>query len=252
MANYLFMSAPVTGLVHHVLPIAGFLVEAGHQVVWITGRKYQSKVERTGARFHPLPEAMDPKEQEPYDFYPALRNLKGTAQIKYYIKHVFLDNSGLEIQAINQVLGFFPADVLVGDTVTLGLYYKAQLAGMPSLCLSLLPLSIPSRDTAPFGLGLLPGKGVKASFRNQLLNYLINQVAFADVNRYMNQVRQQHGLAPYRLPFFQSMFDLPTITCHLSPASFEYQRSDLPGSIHFVGPVFPPAETDLVLPPLVG
>lgn len=96
---------------------------------------------------------MDPGDLEFYDFYPKLKKRKGTDQMKYYLKHVFMDNTGREMEVISQVLKHFPADVLLGDTVTDEVYYKAEQLGMPSLMLSIFPLAYQSKDAPPFGLG---------------------------------------------------------------------------------------------------
>ena len=64
------------------MPIARKLVERGHEVVWITGRKYKEKVETTGARFYSIPKEIDPGEMEWYEFRPKLKELKGLAQNK--------------------------------------------------------------------------------------------------------------------------------------------------------------------------
>lgn len=71
--------------------------------------------------------------------------------------------------------------------------------------LSILPLAFPSKDTAPFGLGLLPGKRRLHLIRNQALNWLINQVVFRNVNQYANQVRQRLGLAPLTAEMYVHM-----------------------------------------------
>ena len=117
MARFLFMIGPYPGHLAPTMPIVRKLVEREHEVVWITGRYYSEKVKSTGARFHPLPEESDPDGMEIYDFHPKLKELKGLAQIKYWVKHIFLDSCARDMQTAETVLKDFPADVLVGDTV---------------------------------------------------------------------------------------------------------------------------------------
>ena len=64
MARFLIKTDAAIGNVMPTMPIARMLVEREHEVVWITGRKYKEKVETTGARFHPLPQEIDPGEME--------------------------------------------------------------------------------------------------------------------------------------------------------------------------------------------
>ncbi len=231
------MTGPYPGHVTPTIPIARKLVERGHEVVWITGRMYRDKVETIGARFHPLPKKLDPNGIEFYDFRPKLKELKGLRQIRYYIKHVFLDACSREIEAIDTVLTDFQADVLVGDPIAFGLYFRSEMGGLPSAQISLLPLSLLSRDTAPFGLGLLPGNNLITRARNQMLNFLIYHVLLRDVTRYANNIRRELGLELLNGHFLGAMWQIPSLIMQISTPAFEYPRSDQPEYLHFIGPV---------------
>jgi len=248
MARFLMMTQPYSGHVTPSAPIARKLVEQGHEVVWITGRQYEEKVEGTGASFHPLPKENDPNGMELYDFYPELKGLTGLSQIKWWLKHVFLAGCFREIEVIDEVLADFPADVLVGDSVVFGLYLRSEMRGPPSACISLLPGSMPSRDTAPYGLGLLPGKGVVAKMRNQLLNLLTEAILLRDVKTYANHVRRRLGLAPLDGSFLGAMPRIIPLIMQVSTDAFEYPRSNLPGHIHMIGPIIPQAERTFAPP----
>jgi MGT family glycosyltransferase len=238
------MTGPYAGHVTPAAPIVRRLVERGHQIVWITGREYRAKVEAVGARFHPLPKESDPNGVEVYRLYPELEKLKGLSQIKYWVKHVFLDGSRRELKVIDAVLADFPAEVLLGDNITPGLYFAAELRGLPSACLSVLPGSIPSRDTAPYGLGILPGKHFVAKVRNRVLNTLTQHIVLRDLTTYANQVRKSLGLAPLNGPLLSAMPRKITLIMHTSTRAFEYPRSDRPEHVHLIGPVLPEPHDD--------
>lgn len=248
MAKLLMMTGPFAGHVTPSMSIAQKLVERGHEVVWITGRKYKTQVESVGARFRPLPEQSDPGEMEVYDFYPELKELKGLPQIKYWLKHVFLDACQREIAVIDSVLADFPADVLIGDSITFSLYFSAELRRLPSACISVFPGSMPSRDTAPYGLGLLPGNQFTTRMRNHILNLLVFQVMLRDLTAYANRVRQEIGLRALRGPFFSSLPQTMSLILHTSTYAFEYTRSDLPDNIKLIGPIAPPSHPNFEAP----
>jgi len=241
MARFLITTDPYIGHVTPSMPIVRKLVKRGHEVVWITGRQYKERVEATGAIFHPLPKESDPNGMECYDFYPELKGLKGLTQIKWIIKHDCLDACSRDIEAIKTVLTYFPADVLVGDTVRFAPYFISEMGGPPSAQISLLPLLLPSRDTAPCGLGLLPGKNLITKTRNRLLNFLVDRILLHDVTTYANSVRRELGLKPLNGPFFSGMYKiLPSLLImHISTPAFEYPRSDQPENLHFIGPILP-------------
>ena len=242
MSKFLMMTGPYAGHVAPSLPIARKLVERGHEVVWITGREYKTKVEAAGARFHPLPKESDPDGMDIYDFHPELRRRKGLSQIRWWVKHVFLDACPREIEAIDAVLADFPADVLVGDTVTGSLYLRSEMRGPPSAEISVLPLCLPSCDIAPYGLGLLPGSTWLTRTRNRLLNFLILHILLRDITTYANKVRRDLSLKPLTGPLFSRMFRTVSLVMVISSPAFEYPRRDQPANIHYIGPI--PCEPD--------
>jgi UDP:flavonoid glycosyltransferase YjiC (YdhE family) len=237
MARFLIMTVPYPGHLAPCLPIVRKLVERGHEVVWITGREFEASVEDTGARFHPLPKENDPNGMEVYDFHPELKNLKGLAQIKFWLKHVCIDASSRDIREIEIVLDDFPADVLIGDPMAFGLAFKSEMGGLPLAGISLLPLSLPSQDTASWGLGLLPGNNLVKKVRNRLINFFTYRILFRNLTIYTNTVRRELGLKPLNGSFFEGMWKIPSLIMHISTPVFEYPRSDQPEHFHFIGPI---------------
>jgi len=244
MARFLILTFPVDGHVAPTIPIARKLVERRHEVRWITGRIYEDRIKAIGAQFHPLPKEIDPEGKEVYDIFPQLNDLKGFAQIKWYIKHVFLDSAPLQIESIDAVLADYPADVLVGDSVTCGVYYKSEMGGPPSAMISLTPLAVPSRDTAPYGLALLPGRNGVTKVRDRFLRFATSRVLLRDVHIHADRVRRGLGLEPVSGPLFRYYYEIPSLLMQVSTPVFEYPRSDQPEHLHFIGPVVPPPEAE--------
>ena len=238
MANFLLFTETAAGHVAPALPISSALVEHGHQVTWITGRVFKDRVEATGAIYIPTPEELDPGELAGHDIFPELRKLKGAAQLKWYYKHVYLDHVIDHLEAIDSALERFPSDVLIGDSVMLGVYFKSELSNLPSAMISIGPLGVPSRDVPPFGLALLPGKGPIIRARDRILNWISDKVILGDLNTYSNKIRRQLGLAS-KASFVRALFEAPTLVLQPSTPAFEYPRSDLPKNLHFIGPILP-------------
>lgn len=239
MARFLLLTGAAAGHVNPVMQIARKLVGRGHEVVWITGRRYQEKVESTGARFHPFPAESDPGMMEIYEFFPEYGKLKGLAQTKYMFKHMCIDRCPGMLETIDTVLADFPADVLVGDTVVWAPYVKSLMGGPPSAMIFLTPLALSSRDTAPYGLGILPGNTLVTRARDRLLNFIADRILLRDVTIYLNNAFREWGLPPVKGPFFPAVFEIPALVMQLSTSAFEYPRSDLPKHIHYIGPVLP-------------
>jgi MGT family glycosyltransferase len=238
MTHYIFMTQPADGHVTQSLPIVGKLVEIGHSVVWLTGRKYEKRISAIGAKFHPMSEKTDCSLTDVYDFYPGLKELTGLAQVKYYIKHMFLDACEPEIEGLNTILEDFPADILVGDTATLHSYFLSELTGIPSAMISLFPLVHSyDWDVAPYGLGMLPGATLLAKMRNRILNFIVNIILLRDVDLHMNAVRGRLGLPPLKKPFFQAIPIIPELIMHISTPAFEYNSRYQLDTLQYIGPV---------------
>jgi MGT family glycosyltransferase len=249
MARFVIMTGSEDGHFYPCVPIIRKLVERGHEVVWYTGRKYERKIRAIGADFHPLPQSTDSSMTDMYVFHPGLKDLTGLAQTKYYIKHIFLDNCQPEMEELEAILARFTADVLIGDTITFSIYFKSETSGIPSAMISLLPLALPGKDVAPFGLGLAPGTNIITKTRNRSLDLLVNQILLRDITQYANRTRQKLGLPRLKGPFFPAMFQIPALILHISTPAFEYPRKNMPDSVQFVGPVL--KEKDLTYQPPV-
>lgn len=237
MSNILILAEPVAGHFNPFRPVIKQFIARGHTVMCMTGKIYQTWLEEAGALFVPLPAQWDMGGVEIYEFFPELARLKGLAQLKFYIKQVMYGQIPDVITALKTVLQEFPADVVIGDTFMLAGVWLAELGGPPSVRLSILPLSLPGKDIAPFGLGLLPGNTWFSKLRNNGLNVLFAKLLFKDVQQHVNQLRQSLSLTPYQKYLFISAIETPNLVLHASTPSFEYPRASLPPNFHFIGPL---------------
>ena len=237
MARCLLLSFPLAGHMNPIIPIVRKLVKKGHEVAWITGRAYEEEVKSTGAFFFPLPKEMDYSIMEIYDVYPELKKLKGLAQSNFYIKKIFLDSVLPTLSIIDEVLKVFSADVLLGENVTPGVFLKSEMTGIPSVMVSSFPLGIYSKDTSPFGLGLLPGTTPLGIVRNQIINFLVYKLLLRGVNKYIDEHRAELGLSLFKNTFLKDYYQIPDKVIVLLSPLFDYPKSDLPENIKYVGPV---------------
>ncbi|MDX1285667.1 MAG: hypothetical protein R3182_11670, partial [Draconibacterium sp.] len=228
---------PVEGHFNPFVPIIKKLVEKGHEVVCSSGRIFKHKIENLGAEFIPIPEKWDPGEKEIYDFFPELKQKKGLSQLKYYLKHVMLDSVPDSIELLHTFLKSFPADVVISDNFIVAGSWITQLGGPPNVKLSVLPMSLPGKNLAPFGLGLLPGKTFFTRLINNLLNAIFDKLLYGEIHNYINQVREKVGLLPYEKDFRVTGFESSNLHLHMSITSFEYARNRFPDSLRFIGPV---------------
>ncbi len=249
MARFLIGTNPFIGHVNPALPIAGKLVERGHEVWWYTGKAFKTKVEKTGARFIPISTGVDFSDPNniPDDLLEDDKNLQGLAQLKFKLKHHFVDSAVGQVKDYTQILSEFPADVLLASVTFLGAAWINEKGGPPWAGLGFSGVPIVSPQTAPFGLGMQPNASVFGRLRNGSLNWIFEQLLFKDVSLYINKVRASLGLPPEPRIFFDTLIS-PFLYLQGSVPEFEYPRSNLPPQLHFVGPILPPPSTSFTPP----
>jgi MGT family glycosyltransferase len=248
MSKILVIVEPVEGHFNPLVPIMEELSRKGNELVCITGRKFKDRVEKTGAAFHPLPMQWDFSIKEIYELFPQLAKLKGVSSIKYYLKHVMYDPVPGILEMLKQLLEKFPADVIISDTFMLAGVWITELDGPPSVRISVLPLTLPGKDIAPTGLGLLPGKTFFTKLRNNILNGLFEHLLFIDVQQYGNNTRKKVGLPTYDKSFFYKAYELATLNLHTSTPAFEYFRERFPTNFRFIGPVLLSPDSQYIKP----
>lgn len=248
MARFLIGTIPVVGHVSPALTIAHELVNRGHEVCWYTGSAFQAKVESTGARFAPIVCGLDYSypENVPQAWTDQRNALRGPAQLKFDLKHFFIDAAMGQVEDLTAILRDFPADVMLADFCFLGAAWIHEQGGPPWAGFGISALAFSSRDTAPFGLGLKPDASAFGQFRNRGLNWLAQQVLFREVTAYTNQVRADLGLLPCTTSFFDTLS--PFLYLAATVPEFEYPRRDLPAQVHFVGPLLSPIATEFTPP----
>jgi MGT family glycosyltransferase len=239
MSRFLVATYPSPG---HVAPAAAVVEELagrGHEVRWYTGRRFAEAVERSGARFCAMPDALDWDYSTLNASFPGRAELKGLKQNQFDLVEIFVRPLREHLPALKVLLTDEPADVFVSHTIFLGGGWLHEMGGPPNATLGDTCLSHPSKDAAPYGTGLAPRSGWTGHLRNKALNAISRAVVLAPVAKAAREVRAELGLP--RLPLRGLEFGLSRyLHVQLCPRGFEYPRSDLPSSVHLVGAPVPP------------
>ncbi len=248
MAKFLIGTIPVVGHVSPALAVVRELINRGHEVCWYTGSAFRAKIESTGARFVPITSGLDYSypENVPSEWTEQRNALRGSAQLKFDLKHFFIDAAVGQVEDLTAILRDFPADVILADFCFLGAAWIHEQGGPPWAGFGISVLAFSSRDTAPFGLGLKPDASPFGQLRNRGLNWLAQQLLFREVTAYTNQVRADLGLPRCTTSFFDTLS--PFLHLAGTIPEFEYPRRDLPAQVHFVGPLLSPITTEFTPP----
>jgi len=242
MARFLFATIPAVGHTVPALPIARALLERGHSVRWYTGVAFADKIAAVGASFHPI-------SGPGYDYslvgldeqYPRRRELSGLKKLQFDMVQGFSKPVENQVRDLQALVREEPADVVVADTAFIGGVLLQELGGPPLAGFGISVLPFTSKDLAPFGMGRAPATGPVGRLRNKTLATFTRRVLFRPVTAEINRTRRIFGLPETT----DTIFDYPLASrlyLQFSPRSFEYDVSDLPGQVAFVGPPRPLAD----------
>lgn len=239
MASVLVCSSPLVGHVTPMLAVAAGLVGHGHDVRFLTGRRFEEQVARTGAAFLPLPPEADFDDSSLDAAFPGRVGLKGPKGIRFDIQEIFMRPGKAQYQAILAASAERPVDAVLAESLFMGaaLLLAGPGTGRPAVInCGIVPLSLASRDTAPYGLGIPPMPGLHGRIRNRALQSLTEKVVFGPVQKYADRVSRDVTGSPFPT-FFMDWPRAADRIAQFTVPEFEYPRSDLPGTVHFVGPV---------------
>src|SRR5262249_62141676 len=111
---------------------------------------------------------------------PQLAAMSPLDQLRFAIKHVFGDSAVEHYHDLLAILDDEPADVILADSAFSAAGMLHEAGGPPWAAFNTLPLTLSSRDTAPFGLGFAPSTSRPGRLRNRLLQTLFERVVSRD------------------------------------------------------------------------
>jgi UDP:flavonoid glycosyltransferase YjiC (YdhE family) len=250
MPRILVLSSPIGGHVAPMLSAAAGLVARGHEVVFLTGARFADAVAATGAEHVALPPQADYDDRDMDAAFPQRRELKGMAKLRSDLINTFIDPLPHQYRAVCELLDSRGIDVIVSEASAIGplpLVLGARATRPPIVCCNVLPLTLGSRDTAPYGPGLPPMAGPVGRLRNRALRFGVEKIAFRSVQQHADMLLAQLGARPLPVFCFDAIGVLPDRFLHFSVPGFEYPRSDLPAKVRFAGRLEPQVG-DVALP----
>jgi len=241
VSNYLLCATPAYGHVAPMVTIGKHLVGAGHRVRMLTGSRFVDMVEAAGMEHISLPEEADYDDRNLAEQFKDGAHLTGIRRLQFDVEQNFIAVMPHQYRGLREQLLREQTDAVLGETAFTGvvpLLLERDRSRPPVLICGVLPLTVSSRDTAPFGMGLAPSTSVFGRIRNRALNLLVARGIFRRAQRLAQEHLAALGVNP--LPVF--VLDGSSLAdgmLQLTGEGFEYPRSDLRTPVRFVGPVLP-------------
>ena len=235
-----------TGHVNPMQPIARELCKRGHQVIWLTGKDFESKVTITGAEFR-LAVASSKQDAIPAALDPGT---SGMSAIVSMLRRLFLDRIPAQVQDYQSVLADFAADILVVDLAAYGAHCLRDLTGLPYATLGINPLVTPDPEIPAWGTGKQPPASWVGRLGNSLFHWVGSRILYPKLTAALNTEREKLGLQalPPGIGFYETT---RSDMLHIMPTTlaFEFPRKNLHPAVKFVGPLLPVLSDDPWTPP---
>lgn len=252
MAKLLFVATAIYGHVAPLQAVAADLVTRGHDVTFITGPAFEDGVRATGARFVPVHGVADVRMEDLATERDGLA--PGPDQLNFDMQRLFTDPVPVQHDLIQRELaaaGDRPT-VLVTDSGCLGGWPVALgapgLRPAATIALGITMYPATSVDAPPAGLGipLDTSEAGRAGIAEANAGY---RAVFTPTQTRLAEVLGRLGVTEPIPLFFDGLARMPDRLLQLSPAGFEYPRSDAPPGLRFVGPIpAAPPTRDVALP----
>jgi UDP:flavonoid glycosyltransferase YjiC (YdhE family) len=244
LMKLILASTPATGHLNPMIAIATFLIEDGHEIIFLSGSAYRERIEKSGAKFRPIPGFGDVDLKNIHDVAPELKTLEpGFDWLRVALEKIFIERVPDQHKGLLETLKEFPADAIIADDMYFGIVpmLLGPSAKRPMIIACGTSILHWKRDDkAPLFIGLPP-----AETPEQIKEYAGIAEQYEDrVNRptleKLNVVLKGLGIGPLTMPLFESTVAYSDIYMQLSVPDFEFPRP-MPASVNFIGalPIIP-------------
>jgi MGT family glycosyltransferase len=225
----------------HFNPMTGIAMELksqGHDVRWYASKMFGEKLKELGIPHYPFKKALEVNQFNINEVFPERKKLKaGVPQLKFDIKNFFVYRAPEYFEDISEIKKDFPFDVFVCDAAfTAGQLVRNKL-NVPGVGIGISPVMSTSKDLPPYGLGLTPGHSFISRLKQKVLRFVAKNLLFKESTSEYNKILKRYNLPAEKV----ILFDIPVLRSDIflqsGTGGFEYERTDMPEKLKFVGPL---------------
>jgi len=246
-SRFLFASWPFEGHVFPQMSIARALRERGDEVAFYTAEAMRPPIEREGMPFFPFRRVAEESWQRVESQQRRAGGRRQSLRAGYEaFRNWLVETIPDQVADLDEIRAEWSPDVLVADFSMWGpITIVREAVPMPVVAWStLMGTQLPGPDAPPWGFGLAPPRSAAGRLRASALTRLTD-LAATGTRRRVDSFRADKGLPPLgcSVSAFAGRSSLYLVG---SLAELDYDRSDLPPSVHYVGACVwhPPTEPD--------
>lgn len=236
MAKYLTVVWPVVGHLHPNLAVASELHRRGHEVAFYTGGKVRTLVEGEGFPVFPFERLDEARVDQLIEAIGArsasFREFATTGRLW---REWLVDTIPDQLADLDRVLDAWKPDAIICDPAIWGpILVLRDARRIPVAVLSYLAgCLIPGPDAPMLGWSMPRPKSRPAKLGAALFRSLV-RLGAREIPRTANRLRARYGLPPLDVGVAQYAGRMP-LYLQQSLWEFDYRRTDLPPSVHYVG-----------------
>ncbi|KXH53892.1 hypothetical protein CSAL01_10277 [Colletotrichum salicis] len=244
----LMVAFPGEGHTNPLLVIAAYLAQKGYEVVFVTTENFRNRVEEAGAEWVHTDNPMTNTT------FQALREAAslpiGPERFAAQIKAVFLETLPPRTLKMEEVLAELQGRdpdrqiIVVEDVFNWSIFPfrhgrplpQGFVAAPKSIGIGVAAFMMESQDTGPVSLGLPADATESGRQRNAVLRQLVEEGPMKIMIDAWQQAMKDTGCTTIlETNMFRSCYAAHDYTLQLCSPSLEYDLSDLPSSVEFVG-----------------
>ncbi len=236
MARFLIAVWPVRGHLHPNLAVANELLARGHAVAVYTGEKMRPLVEGEGYRFFPFRRLDEARVDALLEQLGAIALDRRQLLLQRRLwQEWMLETMPGQLADLEPILDAWRPDVLICDPAMWAPYtVLCDARQLPVAILSYLGgCIVPGRDSPLLGVSLPRPRSWPQRLGHALLRGA-GALGTSSMRRGVNQLRRAYGLPPLPAPIATYAARMPLYLQH-GAVEFDYNRRDLPPSVHYVG-----------------
>jgi MGT family glycosyltransferase len=246
MARFLLACYPFAGHLHPNIAVAHALEARGHEVGIYSGSEARELVESEGFSYFPYAEEMDARLRDvvlpeqgsslaaeiPINRSP----LTQIQSIKAALHEWFLKSVPAQVRDLRGVIGGWRPGVLVTDVPLFAPFlvlHETEQIPVAAFCV-LLACPLPGPDAPTWGRGLSPPRNWHTCLRSKVERKVQSWI-LSSFRAEVDRLRRSYGLSPLSCSVMEFSGRLPLFLVAGAP-ELDYNRHDLPSSVHYVGP----------------
>ncbi len=237
----LLVSTAAMGHLNPLLGVGQILISDGHEVMGLSSSYLRGRIEAIGAKFRGFEPAADFDPQNSGERFAEIRTAPpGPGMLRLILDRGFADYMLPQYESVKETLREFPADIIVGDHLMLGVLpmLLGPRSQRPAIALLGTTYLIARRDDgAPNDAGFPVARSGEERKAAAARYQEFEELVFKPVGDHINRDLAQIGVRLLEMNLYQAMVELPDAYLQLTVPRLELPRQKPVPSVHFVGPL---------------